>query len=295
MAGAVGLILIVASVLKATDIHLFIRQIEDYGIIAHPSLLALIAWGLIACEFVFGVALLVFYRPIIVLPLTALLFLFFIGVTGYGWLTGNTENCGCFGAWFKRSPLEGALEGILLLTATVFIWIGQRNYEVKISRFKAWSVMVAFIIGLTLPLAFQFSLIQVGESQFASAEKELVRLQTEELNNVDLSRGTYFVVLMDTECPPCQEGVMDINMLGENNSRFAIIALSPNDQSEQDRFIETFQPIYPVVKIEEQPFWNLLGTGETPRYFLVRDGNVLKLWDQKIPQMEEIEAILLNS
>ena len=48
LAGAVGVILLTAGVLKATDMELFIGQIRDYGIISQSIVLTLSAWGLIA-------------------------------------------------------------------------------------------------------------------------------------------------------------------------------------------------------------------------------------------------------
>ena len=64
IAGVVGVILLAAAVLKSIDMQLFIRQIEDYGIITHPYyLLVVSAWFLIALEFTLGIGLVVFYRP----------------------------------------------------------------------------------------------------------------------------------------------------------------------------------------------------------------------------------------
>ena len=59
---AVGLILLGAAFMKATDMQLFIRQIRDYGIITHYVLVAVGAWGLIMVECALGVGLLVTTR-----------------------------------------------------------------------------------------------------------------------------------------------------------------------------------------------------------------------------------------
>jgi hypothetical protein len=59
-AGAVGLILLIAGLLKATDMELFIGQIRDYGIISQRIVLTLSTSGLIALECALGVGLLVF-------------------------------------------------------------------------------------------------------------------------------------------------------------------------------------------------------------------------------------------
>jgi hypothetical protein len=59
-AGAVGLILLITCLLKATDMELFVGQIRDYVIISQRIVLTLSTWGLIALECTLGVGLLVF-------------------------------------------------------------------------------------------------------------------------------------------------------------------------------------------------------------------------------------------
>ncbi|MBC8461613.1 MAG: hypothetical protein H8D67_26860, partial [Deltaproteobacteria bacterium] len=101
--------------MKATDMGLFIGQVRDYGIISQPIVLTLSAWGLIGIECALGVGLLVFYRPRLMLLLTAMLLLIFVGATSWAWLTGATEDCGCFGHWLKRTPGEAVLGNLILL------------------------------------------------------------------------------------------------------------------------------------------------------------------------------------
>ena len=57
LAGAVGIVFLAAAVLKSTDMELFIREIQDYGIISHPLAIMLSAWGLITWIFFTHIAL----------------------------------------------------------------------------------------------------------------------------------------------------------------------------------------------------------------------------------------------
>ena len=129
LAGAVGFIFLTAGVLKSTDMELFIGQIRDYGIISQGIVLTLSAWGLISLECVLGVGLLIFYRPRLIFSLTTMLLLIFVVVTSWAWLTGATENCGCFGAWLRRSPGEAVIGNVMLLAATALAWVGRRHSE----------------------------------------------------------------------------------------------------------------------------------------------------------------------
>ncbi len=119
------------------------------------------AWGLIGLEFGLGVALLVSYRPKLTLPFTGILFLVFLGATGWTWLSGTTEECGCFGVWVKHTPLEAVVHDLIFLAATVLAWLGSLHVKTTPSRAKVLAVIVACMIGLLLPVAFGFSVSKV--------------------------------------------------------------------------------------------------------------------------------------
>ena len=78
LAGAVGLVLIIAALLKTPEMNLFAGQIKAYGIISNPILLLLGAWLLILAEMTLGTSLLVSYRLTIVIPIVTFLFLVFL-------------------------------------------------------------------------------------------------------------------------------------------------------------------------------------------------------------------------
>jgi hypothetical protein len=162
----VGLILVAASVLKAADMELFVRQLKDYGIISQDTVLALGAWGLIGLEFGLGVALLISYRPKLTLPFTGTLFLAFLGATAWAWLSGTTEDCACFGDWVKHTPLQTVVHDLIFLAATVLAWLGSLHKKTARGRAKALTVLVACVIGLLLPVAFGFFVSKTSQPPF---------------------------------------------------------------------------------------------------------------------------------
>jgi hypothetical protein len=292
LAGAVGLILLTASVLKATDMELFIGQIRDYGIISQSIVLTLSAWGLIALECVLGVGLLIFYRPRLILSLTAMLLLIFVGATSWAWLTGSTEDCGCFGAWLRRTPGEAAVENLILLAATALAWVGQRYTQVPQPRAKAWAVATACLIGLMLPVAFGFTISQTGNPQWKTVEIELSQLQIKGLDQFDLRHRAYLIILMDTECLHCQEAVPELNTLAQETGLPPVIALCKNEERQRMMFEEEFEPIFPIGQIKEDVFWRLIADNNTPSVILLRDGHVQQIWDEKIPDKDGIKEAL---
>ncbi len=289
---ALGLVLFAAALLKAMDMELFIRQIGQYGIISQRVVVALTAWGLIPLECTLGVGLLVFYRPRLILSLTAILFLVFIGATTFAWLSGTTEHCGCFGAWMKHSPGQAALGNLVLLAATVIAWVGHGRLQMPQTHAKAWTVIGACLIGLVLPLAFGFSIPGIKRVEPKSLGTGLSDLRIHGLDHIDLRHGTYLIVLMSTDCGHCQEAVPQLNILAEAGDLHGVVALCTSEEPECLRFTEEFQPTFPIGQVAEDVFWRLLAEGDIPRFILVRDQQVLQVWDQVVPNEAVIKAAL---
>lgn len=292
LAGAVGVVLLVAGVLKSTDLEMFIKQIKDYDIISSRTALALTAWGLIVVECVLGVALLIFYRPRITLLAAGALFLVFMGAIGWAWVTGATEDCGCFGAWAKRTPAQAMLEDVLFLAAIVGAWFGHRRVETPPTRLKAWIIGATCIIGLALPMVFGFPLSAISQSKPKTVGMKLDNLQVQGLDQYDLRIGEYLVILLDTECSHCQAAVPKLNALTHDASLPPMVALCKNEEWRRVLFANTYKPAFPLGQIGEKEFLKLLAAGETPRLMLVRDQEVLKIWDKDVPPVGEIKAAM---
>lgn len=292
LAGAVGLFFLTAGVLKATDMEHFIRQVRDYQIISDRVALVLTAWGLIVAECALGVGLVVLYRPRLILTLTGLLLVIFLGATGRAWMTGATEDCGCFGAWAKRTPAEAMIEDLILLVAIGVVWVGHRRLPVSQTRFKLWAVTMACLVGLALPVVFGFPISAIGQPPSPSPQMELGNLQVQGLDDVDLTRGEYLIILIDTECSHCQEAVPQMNALAAASDLPRMISLCKNEEWQRMLFAAKYQSQFPIGYISEADFMRLLALGDTPRTLLVRDQRVLRVWDKTLPSKEAIKAAL---
>jgi hypothetical protein len=88
---------------------------------------------------------------------------------------------------------------------------------------------------------------------------------------------------MDTDCLHCQEAVPELNSLAQGEDLPTVIGLSVNNEEERRRFAKEYQPEFSLEGIGEELFWRLLGDGELPRFILLRDGLVRKVWDEKTP------------
>lgn len=290
LAGAVGLVFLTASLFKAADVALFIRQIKAYGIISEGAVVTLTAWGLIGLECVLGVGLLLFYRPRLFLSLTSTLLLVFLAATSWAWLTGSTEDCGCFGAWMQRSPGEESVENIVLLVATFLACAGCRHSEAAQSRAKTWAVFAACLIGLALPATSVSPISMLNRSDSKAIEAGIGQVEIQGLGQVDLDCGAHLIVLMGTDCLHCQEAIPELNYLAEMPDLPPVVALCTSDDPDCMRFIDEFQPDFPVARISEELFWRLLADGDVPRVILLQDGRVEQAWDQAVPNEDIIRA-----
>ena len=289
IAGAVGIVLLSAAFIKMTDMDLFIRQMRDYGIISNYLFLSISARGLIALECTLGVGLVIFYRPKLTLLLTSALLLIFVGASGWAWLTDATKDCGCFGAWIKRTPAEAVLEGLILLALTTIAWGISRSSRKPETRSKAWAIAAACLAGLVLPLAFGSPLTRTEPIQTGTGDILLGDLQIDGLDHIDLAHGDYLLVLMDTDCSHCRDAVAALNWLAEDPDLPEVIALSSNGEDQLKTFRKELQTIFPIGHITEKDFWHLLGDGNVPRTFLVRNRVVQEVWNTEIPDEDTIK------
>lgn len=291
-AAAAGIILLIAAILKAYDIELFMRQIRDYQIISGHLMLLMSAWCLITTEFVLGAALIVYYRPKISIPLSIALFCVFIGVTLWAWCTGVTEDCGCFGSWVKRSPSGAMIEDLFIVGALFLAWPGRDYHTSSVPIIRPLIVIMSLIAGIILPVVYgppvqELLGIEKGD---VTSDKNLFSIQ--DLENIDLKNGSFLFVLMGTDCSHCRDSVKDFNRIARNDNLPEVIALSPDEEDQIAFFIEDLDPVFPVRKITEDDFYHLLGIGTTPFSLLVVKRQVLHIWNEEVPTVKTIREAL---
>jgi hypothetical protein len=291
-AGLIGIILLTAAILKAYDIELFMRQIRDYQIITSHVMLIISAWGLIITEFVLGASLLVYFRPKITVPFSIALFCMFIGATLWAWITGVTEDCGCFGSWVKRSPSGAMIEDFVMLGILFLSWPGRDYQSSGGSRFKPFIVIAALLAGIILPVVFGApvkELVGIGKGE-GKSEEDLFTAQG--LEDVDLKNGSFMFVIIGTDCSHCRDSVEDFNRLAEKTDLPKFIGLSADPEEQIDSFIEELEPVFPVLRITEDDFYRLLGMGATPRSMLVVKQHIIMTWDEEVPAAADIREAL---
>ena len=178
---------------------------------------------------------------------------------------------------------------LFLMAALFLAWLGQRHSPTPQNHVKTCAVLIACLIGFLLPLVFGFPLSRVLQPPSEAIDANLGQLEIKGLDNIDLNRGAYLIVIMQTDCAHCQDAVPELNELAEIEELPEVIALCTNEDYKIRRFEEEFQPSFPIGKIKEEDFWLLLGDGDIPRIILARDGRIRRVWDETIPDIDLIK------
>jgi hypothetical protein len=119
-------------------------------------------------------------------------------------------------------------------------------------------------------------------------------LRVEGLEGAELGRNTHFVVLMSAGCRHCQEAVPEVAMLMDSlqSQPISVIALAQDSDEDLQAFTADWAPPYPIGRIDGEVFWTLLEDAELPRFFLVKAGHTIRVWDVAVPTTEEVITAL---
>ena len=78
---------------------------------------------MVVVEIVLGILLFLGIYKRIVIPLTAIMLVFFTFLTGYTAQTGEPSDCGCFGDFIKLRPIDSFYKDIILCAVISCIWL----------------------------------------------------------------------------------------------------------------------------------------------------------------------------
>jgi hypothetical protein len=284
-----GAVLILSGGVKALDLNLFVRQIQSYGLLTHPQLTALAAWGVTSLECFLGAALLVNYRPRQITGLTFALLTAFTLLTLYALFKGDVEDCGCFGALVKRTPLQATVEDGILLLLCLIAWKGAPVGSIKPVGVRALAVFSVAVMAAIVPFfsGLPSALLMNRSSESAGIWTEL---QVEGIEGLDFHKDTHLVVLMSVGCQHCQDAVPELAMLMDElqEQPLTIVGLGQDSLEDVRGFVAEWAPPYPIGRIDSDIFWTLLAEAELPRIFLISGGGAVGVWDTVIPTADEI-------
>lgn len=313
-----GLVFVLAALLKASDINLFAIQIYGYGLIPEDGkwLLGPLAVFAVGAEMFLGAALMLGLRLAMVTLLAAQAMIVVLsGFIVYGWVFHDLSDCGCFGGFIKMGPVSTLLKNVVLLAIGGVAWIGllQRglgSYAPRQAGLKAGVSLFATAIALgwsvakldsvapeALPAVAETEASAEGAPPPAAPRGPYAAFTVEsEYGTFHLGEGEHLVALLSMTCDHCMEVVPELNAFVYMPELPPLVALGlEQNPGEQELFENITFPEFPIHSLGDRPmlFFSLIGR-EPPRLVYVVDGMSALHWDGNPPDpvtlLDAIEA-----
>ena len=159
---------------------------------------------------------------------------------------------------------------------------------------QRYTVCIACLFGIFLPLAFGVPISATINPDKARPVLHMLKdLEIAGIEAPELDKGYHIIILLSTDCAHCLDTLSLLDELADAKGVPSVVGVCPNDESERLAFVEQFEPSFPLGRIEADRFWKLLSTGDTPRIILVKDGSLIKAWDNGVvPSSSEIASLL---
>ena len=153
----VGLLFVFSGLVKANDPLGLSYKMQEFfelwGMAEFNSWTLALSVLIIAFEIIAGVALLLGWRMRLFSWLLLLLILFFTFLTGYAYLSGKFQNCGCFGDCIPITTKQSFIKDIILTILIGFLFWQRRRVRPVFSERINWMIMVlttVFSFGIQL-------------------------------------------------------------------------------------------------------------------------------------------------
>lgn len=291
-----GLVFLLSGGVKIWEPVLFFWEAVPHvgliGLGGYTRELAQVAMLLGAVEWGLGLALICNWRPRQILPAVTALMLFFVVLASLALYRGGGANCGCFGALIERTPGEALAEDIAMLGLLVFSWRVLVRGERKEWAPSRWVVLGGTALALALTgirLVPEVDRLQDSDLR-AGVRISGLKLKGAEVN---LAQGTYLVELFSPKCTHCMREVPRVNEWSRTEGVPPVVALNSfaQDSDELKEFRERLQPLYPTATISSTDFLRLTAGHGYPRLALVREGEIVRVWEHNaMPTIDEIKA-----
>jgi hypothetical protein len=190
------------------------------------------------------------------------------------------------------SPGISIGKNAVLLLLCIVAWWGSYHRATKATeRYSRWT---AVGIKLVFSMAVAAGVDGYAYSNMETIDENVPRPFAQfvfEANGLvyDLGKGTYLVPMMSMTCEHCMASVEAINDLTIEAGTPRIVALCyEENEGELETFCETTGAVFPLYSLEDRvrTFFDLAPI--PPRFYLVRDGVVLRYWDEEPPAAAEI-------
>ena len=282
-----GIAFAVSSWAKAVDPAGFAEEIARQGLL--PGALAFPAGlAVIVLEAGLAAALIAGLRHRVVLATATLLMVFFLGLAAWQLVLPpeDAASCGCFGNLVQQSPLQHVIVNAVLLALAALAWVGRGTALPARGRWLLTVSVAAFALAFSLAAPR----LPIDDWPGVTVLREGVPLEALPVADAipEAFEGTWLVLLIDRADETTRAAVPSINELVFAGGAVGVVALAEENPELEGEFLWTVGPAFPVHGVP----WNMLKPQyrSLPRAFLVRDGEVVRVWN-RLPDADEMAAL----
>lgn len=295
-----GLIFVVAGVAKSFDPVVFYWEAISYVELLEVSRevwpdLGRLALLLAPLEVLVGAALIIGWRPRVMMPVATVMMVLFIGITALAWQKDAHIDCGCFGALTERTPGEALVEDVFMLALLVAAWRWGTSRWAASSWRPARRVVIGagvFALGLIV-LRFAPESERIASSDLMPGVR-LTGLELKGVKDVDLSEGAYLLELFSPRCGRCKAMVPKLNEWADTPGVPQIVALNefPADSPYLADFVRQMRPRYQIASISSSDFMRLTWRHGYPRLAYIEDGIIRRVWEHnQMPSVAQLKKL----
>jgi thioredoxin-related protein len=273
----VGAVFLVTGVVKALSSEKFITTVFRYGLLP-IKLVTPTAIAFIGIECMWGVALILHEFPSWLVPTSILSILILSALTTWSVSTGRSEDCGCYGGLFVIPPQNSILLNLAYVLLLDLAWFNPvPNYSTD--NWQWVIALIALIIATGLawqskskPL-FDFSRLKAGKSWQSKWLKQ---------NNINLDRGSHFIVFLSKDCPYCKRWVPLLNVMNTQQDFPDVLGILSMNPEEIAAFKAEHLTHFPLTQMDKLLFSYMVEG--VPTAILLQDGSIVNKWIGEIPK-----------
>jgi thiol-disulfide isomerase/thioredoxin len=281
---------------------------------------------LIGCELALGLLLLQpHYFKRLVLPMSFLILMIFsLHLTYEIFTTGNTGNCGCFGALLPMSPLQALIKNILAMAVLGYLY-KRYSKENDLLNFN-WvmnvtlgSILLIYLVGpmtqkttkVAAPVVEEEividTIVKVKEDTLKPLPEKVVEepvLEPKKKNSgyakfyADIDKGKKILCFFAPGCDHCKETAKELTKLKKQVKDFPEVKIIFMDEEAEliPAFFEYAGAKYTHQVLDVASFWQAMGgTKDTPGVIYLWNGNIMKEYDginEKKFKMNEFKNVV---
>jgi len=293
-----GIVFLGAGLPKTWDPGLFFWDVVPYTFLlgldeSSSALVERSALSLGPVECIVGVALLLNWKRSVVFPVATVLMAFFTVLVTLAWMQGYDESCGCFGTFLDRSAGEAVVEDVAMLALLVLAWVAGRRSKAHLARSGEIVAGAACLFLVLGSIQFVGARDRISDSDLkAGVSLSGMSVQGE---TPSITEGEVLIVVMTPTCARCRRAVPRINRIITEGDVPDVVGLTHYDQDSKELVAlrETLEPAFPIGTVTKKDFMRLAWGHGVPRMALLRNGEVVQVWEaHDLTDVEDLASLI---